>query len=412
MEISLHTQIPFSRPGSVHNGSLIKANCGWVVPGELQVSSFPWEVPTLCLDSIDSPLQLCWVKGVHMFRCNHLPPPLLAEWLGCFECHRSNKIEQTLNKSWQKRLHGWGWFKAWILHSKCISTLFFFSFWNKSESRNLAVASKVPPMRLTLEKKILLPLLPDLYSQPFDHESDALPTELSWLPDWEVIIAEQTVNAWSLCTAMSPITSINIVNKTWLSWQLSSSLLVKPLTLLMPEYDLSLLTRSGRVASVLMPALLLQKKQKNMLSGQQKQPHSFGHVENYTSGERNKLSWPQIYTENSIMFYSGHADSVICEEQMKKHNTNAVNNITYSHSDAIIFQEDGTNKTWEPNMSHSVTPKFTLTARNRSLWSILYNRTREVTSRENTLVSQSPDWSYLPWWLFVNLLDCYGLISK
>ena len=55
---------------------------------ELRVSSFPGIVPTLCQDSIFSPLRLLWVKGVCMFRCN-LPPTLLAEWPGSFTCHRA-----------------------------------------------------------------------------------------------------------------------------------------------------------------------------------------------------------------------------------------------------------------------------------------------------------------------------------
>ena len=75
------------------------------------------QVQTLCLDSSTaSPLQLCWVKGVCVFRCN-LPPALLAERLGFFTCHYSNTgVERTMNKSQH--------------------------------------------IKLTLEKKILLPLLP------------------------------------------------------------------------------------------------------------------------------------------------------------------------------------------------------------------------------------------------------------
>ena len=73
-------------------------DCYWMFPDELPVSSFP-EVPTLCLDSsIVSPLWLCWVKGVCIFRCN-LPPALLAEWLGSFTCHCGNAgVERTLNE--------------------------------------------------------------------------------------------------------------------------------------------------------------------------------------------------------------------------------------------------------------------------------------------------------------------------
>ena len=59
---------------------------------------------------------LHWVKDICVLRC-HLPPALLAEWQGSFMCHCSNtEMEETQNKS---------------QHTK-----------------------------LTLEKRILLPLLP------------------------------------------------------------------------------------------------------------------------------------------------------------------------------------------------------------------------------------------------------------
>ena len=62
VEISWHALIPLFRPGC----------------------------PSLCLDSgIVSPLWLCWVKGVCMFRCN-LPPAFLAEWPGHFTCNCGN----------------------------------------------------------------------------------------------------------------------------------------------------------------------------------------------------------------------------------------------------------------------------------------------------------------------------------
>ena len=53
----------------------------------------------LCLDNgAVSPVQLHWVKGVCVFRCN-LPPSLLAESLGSFMCYCSNTgVEWTLNK--------------------------------------------------------------------------------------------------------------------------------------------------------------------------------------------------------------------------------------------------------------------------------------------------------------------------
>ena len=61
---------------------------------------FSRKVPTLCLDSgIVSPLRLCWVKSVCVFRCNQ-PPALLAEWPGSFRCHCGNTwVERTPNKS-------------------------------------------------------------------------------------------------------------------------------------------------------------------------------------------------------------------------------------------------------------------------------------------------------------------------
>ena len=59
-----------------------------------------WQIPTLCLRSgIVSPLWLRWIEGVCVFRCK-LPPALLAEWLGSFTCHCGNtRVEQTPTKS-------------------------------------------------------------------------------------------------------------------------------------------------------------------------------------------------------------------------------------------------------------------------------------------------------------------------
>ena len=115
MEISSCTLIPLFMPGSVHSGSASWDDCDRVFPDELHMSSFPVTfphyvpsraacelvscyLPTLCLDSsIVSPLQLHWVKGVCMFRCN-LPPALLAEWSGSFTCHCSDMgVEQIPN---------------------------------------------------------------------------------------------------------------------------------------------------------------------------------------------------------------------------------------------------------------------------------------------------------------------------
>ena len=73
-----------------------------------------------------------WVMGVRVFRRN-LPSALLAEWPGSFTCHYCNTgMERTSNKTQHRKL--------------------------------------------TLEKKILPPLLSRLEPQPRDHESSALPT--------------------------------------------------------------------------------------------------------------------------------------------------------------------------------------------------------------------------------------------
>ena len=100
-------------------------------PDELHVSSFLDKIPTLCLDSgIVSPLRLHWVKGVCMFRCN-LPPALLAEQPGSLTCHCSNT--------------------GWDRHQIRFST-----------ERNISRR--------------------DSNSQPFNHESGVLPSELSRSP--------------------------------------------------------------------------------------------------------------------------------------------------------------------------------------------------------------------------------------
>ena len=116
VEISLRILIPLLTPVLVHSGSASWDDCDRVFADELRVSSFPDRVPTLGMDSsMVSPLRLRWVEGVCVFRCN-LPPALFADWPGSFMCYCGNTgVEQTLNKS---------------LHTK-----------------------------LTLEKKILLPLL-------------------------------------------------------------------------------------------------------------------------------------------------------------------------------------------------------------------------------------------------------------
>ena len=113
MEIRSFTLIPLFRLGLVYSGWVSRDDCGQVFWDELHVRSFPDRFPHYAWTV--SPLRLRWVKGACVFRCN-LPPALLAEWLGSFVCHCSNtEAEWTLNKS---------------LHTK-----------------------------LTLERKILLPLL-------------------------------------------------------------------------------------------------------------------------------------------------------------------------------------------------------------------------------------------------------------
>ena len=104
VEISSIKPIPLFRKGSVHSGSVsweLWPSVSWRVACQL----VSWQIPTLCLDSgIVSPLQLRWVKGVCMFRCN-LQPAFLAQWPGSFTCHCSNMgVEQTLNKSQHTKL--------------------------------------------------------------------------------------------------------------------------------------------------------------------------------------------------------------------------------------------------------------------------------------------------------------------
>ena len=68
--VSVCMLIPLLKPGSVHSG----------------LES--WD---------DSPLRLCWVKGVCVIMCN-LPPAFLAKWLGSFTCHCGNTgVERTPN---------------------------------------------------------------------------------------------------------------------------------------------------------------------------------------------------------------------------------------------------------------------------------------------------------------------------
>ena len=159
MEISSLTLIPLFIPGSVHSGLMSWDDCGQMSPDKLSVSLF-LDIPKQCLDSgIVSPLWLCWVNGVCMFRCN-LPPALLAEWLGSFKCHCGNMgVEQTLNKS---------------QHTK-----------------------------LTLEKKIFLPLLPGFkpttfQSQVWCSNQQAILALLYTCTQWQIHMCSYTLTARTL----------------------------------------------------------------------------------------------------------------------------------------------------------------------------------------------------------------------
>ena len=76
-------------------------------------TSVPWQVacelisrigPTLCLDRIVTTLRLFGVSGVCTFKHN-LPPALLAEWRRPFTCHCGNeRVERTPNKSQHRKL--------------------------------------------------------------------------------------------------------------------------------------------------------------------------------------------------------------------------------------------------------------------------------------------------------------------
>ena len=114
VEISSRTLVQRFRPGSVNTGSARWDDCGQVFPDGLRVSSFPWHIPTLRLDSLVSPLRLLWVKGVCVFRCN-LPTALSAEWPRSFTCHCGNTgVEWTPNKSKHRK---------WTLEKKILPPL-------------------------------------------------------------------------------------------------------------------------------------------------------------------------------------------------------------------------------------------------------------------------------------------------
>ena len=128
-------------PESVHSGSASWDNCGRTFPDKLHVSSSPDWFPHCLHSGIACPLQLHWVKGVCVFKCN-LPPALLVERLGSFTCHCGNMgVEWTPNKS---------------QHTK-----------------------------LTLEKIILLPPLPG-FELAFNHKSSTLTNKPSQHPWWKM----------------------------------------------------------------------------------------------------------------------------------------------------------------------------------------------------------------------------------
>ena len=65
------------------------------VPSQVMCKLISKKVPTPCLDSgTVSPLRLCWVKSVCVFRCDL---PLLSEWPGSFTCHCGNT---GVNRHW------------------------------------------------------------------------------------------------------------------------------------------------------------------------------------------------------------------------------------------------------------------------------------------------------------------------
>ena len=93
VEISSRTLIPRFRPGSVHSGSASGDDCGRVFPDDLRVSLFPMLGKRHSQPTPNS-----------VFRCN-LPPALFAEWPGSFTCHCGNTgVERTPNKSQHTKL--------------------------------------------------------------------------------------------------------------------------------------------------------------------------------------------------------------------------------------------------------------------------------------------------------------------
>ena len=81
-ENDLHAPIPLLKPESGQSDSTSWDDCRQVFKKQLCVSLFSWEVPTLCLDSTVSSLQLRWVEGVYcvLLYSYNFPPALTAEW--------------------------------------------------------------------------------------------------------------------------------------------------------------------------------------------------------------------------------------------------------------------------------------------------------------------------------------------
>ena len=82
VEISFHTLIQLFRPGSDHSGSASQDNCGRVFPDKLCVSLILDRFSHYTWTAAYSPLQLRWVTGVCMFRCN-LPTFGRMTWVFC-----------------------------------------------------------------------------------------------------------------------------------------------------------------------------------------------------------------------------------------------------------------------------------------------------------------------------------------
>ena len=155
MEIRLHTLISLCRPGSVHCSSVSWDDPGRVFPDELHVSSIPDRFPH-CACGIVRLLWLHWVKDVCMSRCN-LPPILLAEWPGSFTCHCSTTgVEWTLNKSQYTKL---------TLERKILLPLLlrfeFATFCILSIMRKILppLSAEICSRNLAIMRKVLLPLL-------------------------------------------------------------------------------------------------------------------------------------------------------------------------------------------------------------------------------------------------------------